>query len=85
MKVRPLREVKAKLSECVRECQDEPVFITKNGKVTALLTAATDEDIERLALSRHPGFLEILERSRQSAGIPEEEFWRLIGEEAEEG
>jgi antitoxin (DNA-binding transcriptional repressor) of toxin-antitoxin stability system len=40
--------------------------ITKKGKAVAALIPMSDEDVERLALSLDPKFIEIIERSRAS-------------------
>lgn len=80
MKTAPATEVKAKLSEFLRKCQREPVIITQEGRVTAMLVAVTEgEDLERLVLAHTPRFRDMLEqaeaRIRESGGIKHEDFW----------
>ncbi|MBI1928908.1 type II toxin-antitoxin system Phd/YefM family antitoxin [Candidatus Poribacteria bacterium] len=87
MKVANIAEVKAHLSKYIEHCQHEPVVITKHGRMKAVLLPVTDEeDLERLLLSHHPTFREILAESehslREEGGIPHDQFWRLVDEDA---
>ena len=73
MKVIPLSEAKAKLSQYGQLCHDEPVVITVNGKPFFQLVPLNENDdlIDRL-LEQHPGFRDLLvkrlgERSLSSA------------------
>jgi prevent-host-death family protein len=80
MKIAPVAEVKAKLSEFLQQCQTDPVVITKNGRATAMLVAVTDdEDLERLVLMHTPRFREMLDqaeaRIRQTGGVKHRDFW----------
>lgn len=90
MKIAPLAEVKAQLSNYVEQAQNEgPIVITRNGKAVAVLIAPTDdEDLENLLLSRSPRLQAILNQSRQSIksgkGLTSDEFWSAI-EEPEQG
>jgi hypothetical protein len=43
-----------------------PVVLTRKGKAVAALIPMTDDDVESLALSLNPKFIEIIERSRAS-------------------
>ena len=83
MKIVPVAEVKAKLSEYIRQCATEPVVITRNGRPSALLTAITEEDdLESLLLARNPHFRKMLveaeKRIRQGRGIEHEAFWEPL-------
>ena len=90
MKIAPLAEVKAQLSNYVEQAQNEgSIVITRNGKAVAVLIAPTDdEDLENLLLSRSPRLQAILNQSRQSIksgkGLTSDEFWSAI-EEPEQG
>ena len=75
MKIASVADVKARLSAYLKESQEGPVIVTRNGKAVAVLLAVTDEDeLERLVLrihasSRHsstsPGA-----RSKRPGGFP---------------
>src|SRR5205807_5784594 len=87
MKIASLAEVKARLSAYVKESQQGPVIVTRNGKPVAVLLAVTDEDeLERLVLAHSPKFQAILDKSRrqidETGGIPHEQFWREVEAES---
>jgi antitoxin (DNA-binding transcriptional repressor) of toxin-antitoxin stability system len=90
MKTAPVAEVKAKLSEFLQQCQREPVIITQEGRVTAMLVAVTeDEDLERLVLAHTPRFRDMLEqaeaRIRESGGVKHEDFWAALESRRKKG
>src|SRR5262245_24401366 len=67
MKIVPLAEVKANLSNFVEIARSGPVVITKNGRAAAVLLAVTDEDeLERLLLAHSPKMKRILRKSAKS-------------------
>jgi prevent-host-death family protein len=83
MKIVSVADVKARLSAYLKESQEGPVIVTRNGKPIAVLLAVTDEDeLERLVLAHSPKFREILDKSRrqieETGGIPHDEFWREV-------
>ena len=87
MKVATVVDVRAHISEYLEHCQHEPVVVTKYGQIKAVLLPVTDEeDLERLLLFHHPTFREILAESERSlkeeGGIPHEQFWHLVDEDA---
>jgi len=91
MKIASVADVKARLSAYLKESQEGPVIITRNGKAVAVLLAVTDEDeLDRLVLAHSPKFQELLDKSRrqivETGGIPHDQFWREVktasGEEA---
>jgi prevent-host-death family protein len=89
MKIASVAEVKARLSAYLKESQEGPVIVTRNGKPVALLLAVTDEDeLERLVLAHSPKFQALLDKSRrqieETGGIPHEEFWRQVEAENRE-
>jgi prevent-host-death family protein len=63
MKVVPLSEAKAKLSQYGQLCHDEPVVVTVNGRPSFQLVPLEEDDdlIDRL-IENHPGFSRVLER-----------------------
>src|SRR6266852_2133026 len=83
MKIASVADVKARLSAYLKESQEGPVIVTRNGKPVAVLLAVTDEDeLERLVLAHSPKFQAILEKSRRqieaTGGIPHDVFWREV-------
>src|SRR5437763_15677409 len=83
MKIASVADVKARLSAFLKESQEGPVIITRNGKAVAVLLAVTDEDeLERLVLAHSPKFQALLDKSRrqieETGGIPHDVFWREV-------
>ena len=87
MKIVPVAEVKARFSAYLKECEQGPVVVTRNGRPVAVLLSVTEEEeLERLVLAYSPKFRAILGRARQqireTGGIGHEDFWQ---EESETG
>ena len=85
MKIVSLAKVKARLSSYIEAARSGPVVITKNGSVTAVLLAVTDDDeLERLLLAHSPKLRRILQKSAKSIragrGISHEDFWKEVAE-----
>src|SRR5919206_3573418 len=83
MKIASVADVKARLSAYLKESQQGPVVVTRNGKAVAVLLAVTDDDeLERLVLAHSPKFQALLEKSRrqieETGGISHEQFWREV-------
>lgn len=83
MKIASVADVKAHLSAYLKESQEGPVIVTRNGKAVAVLLAVTDEDeLERLVLAHSPKFQALLDKSRrqieETGGIPHDVFWREV-------
>jgi prevent-host-death family protein len=75
------------LSAYLKETEEGPVVVTRNGKAVAVLLAVTDDDeLERLVLAHSPKFQAVLTKSRRqietSGGIPHEQFWREVKTQA---
>jgi|SRR6516164_8818124 prevent-host-death family protein len=90
MKIASVADVKARLSAYLKDSQEGPVIVTRNGKPVAVLLAVTDEDeLERLVLAHSPKFQALLERSQrqieQTGGIPHDQFWRELKAERRKG
>jgi prevent-host-death family protein len=88
MKIASVADVKARLSAYLKESQEGPVIVTRNGKPVAVLLAVTDEEeLERLVLAHSPKFQAILAKSgrqiNETGGIPHDRFWCEV--EAENG
>jgi prevent-host-death family protein len=87
MKIASVAEVKAHLSAFLKESQEGPVVVTRNGRAVAVIVAVTDEDeLERLVLAHAPRFQALLDRSRrqieETGGIPHDVFWREVKTES---
>src|SRR3954470_14801670 len=87
MKIASVADVKARLSAYLKESQNGPVVVTRNGKAVAVLLAVSDEDdLERLVLAHSPKFQALLDKSRrqieETGGIPHEVFWRDVEAES---
>jgi prevent-host-death family protein len=62
MKLIPLSEAKARLSEYGRLCHDEPVIVTVNGVPSfQLVPLDKDDDLIDRLLEHHPTFRKFLE------------------------
>jgi len=90
MKIASVADVKARLSAYLKEAQEGPVIVTRNGKAVAVIVAVTDEDeLERLVLAHSPRFQALLDKSRrqieETGGIPHNVFWREVEAESREG
>jgi prevent-host-death family protein len=89
MKIASVADVKARLSAYLKESEEGPVIVTRNGKAVAVLLAVTDDDeLERLVLEHTPKFRAILEKSQrqieETGGIPHDVFWREVATESGE-
>jgi prevent-host-death family protein len=87
MKIASVAHVKAHFSAYLKETQEGPIVVTRNGKPVAVLLAVTDDDeLERLVLAHSPKFQTLLDKSRrrieQSGGIPYDVFWREVEAES---
>lgn len=84
MKIAPLAEVKAKLSNYINSTDEGPVIVTKNGRPRALLICVpeNEEDLERFVLACTPRFRKILDnashRIRTKGGMEHNDFWKKV-------
>jgi prevent-host-death family protein len=82
MRIAPIAEVKARLSEYVTECRNGAVVVTRNGRPAAALVAIRDdEDLERVLLSESPALRRLLaaaeQRVRAGQSLGHAEFWTV--------
>ena len=89
MKIASVADVKARLSAFLKETENGPVIVTRNGKAVAVLLAVKDEDeLERLVLAHSPKFQALLDKSRRqieaTGGVPHDVFWREVEAESRE-
>lgn len=72
MKVAPMGDVRNNFAKYLRTSEDEPVFVTKNGKITAVIEHIEDRDIEDYLLERSSRFRKMLnavKRERSSMSL----------------
>ncbi len=68
MKVAPMGEVRNHFGKYLMACEDEPVFVTKNGKITAVIEHIEDSGIEDFLLERDARFRRMLDRTKREKG-----------------
>jgi prevent-host-death family protein len=83
MKVAPVADVKARLSEYLTVCQEEAVIVTRNGRPTALLVGIREgDDLEQMVLVQSPRFRRLLEEAERraggAAGVAHDAFWQQL-------
>jgi prevent-host-death family protein len=86
MKIASVASVKARLSAYLKESEEGPIIVTRNGKAVAVLLAVADEEeLERLVLAHSPMFQALLAKSNrqidQTGGIPHDRFWKEVAVE----
>ena len=65
MKIAPMGEVRNSFAKYLEAAKKEPVFVTKNGKITAVIEHIEDGDIEDYLLQRSPCFRKMLEKVKR--------------------
>ncbi len=68
MKVAPMGEVRNHFGKYIIACNDEPVFVTKNGKITAVIEHIEDSGVEDFLLERDARFRRMLDRTKREKG-----------------
>lgn len=86
MKIASVAEVKAQFSAYLKQCEEGPVIVTRNGRpVAALLAVRDEEELERLILANSARLRSVLEKGRAQIrageGLTHEEFWREVAED----
>jgi antitoxin (DNA-binding transcriptional repressor) of toxin-antitoxin stability system len=78
-----LTEATAPLADYARKARRGPVVLTRRGRPVAMLRLLTEEEREDYLVSTHPGFVELIRRSREmcppGSGIPLDEIERELG------
>jgi PHD/YefM family antitoxin component YafN of YafNO toxin-antitoxin module len=67
MKIETLAHVKNQISAVIDHLGSEPLFITRNGKVAAVLQAVSDDEVEDYLFRNSPRFWRLLESRRAQA------------------
>lgn len=68
MKVVPMAQVRNRFSSFLEDSKADPVFITRNGKIAAVLEGMSDEGVEDFLLERSPRFRRMLDRAARRRG-----------------
>lgn len=80
-----IAEATGSLAEYAQKADEGPLIVTREGQPIALVVRVENMDLETVALSNHPDFLDLIERSRtrqeQEGGISSEEMRRLFESE----
>ena len=83
MKIVEIAEANATLAEYTSGLSEEPVIITSNGQPIAALVTLENVDLETVALSSNPKFIELIERARArrraEGGISSTEMRHRLG------
>ena len=72
MKIAPMGEVRNNFAKYLEDAEQEPVFVTRNGKITAVIEFIEDRDIEDYLLQNSPRFRKMLakvKRERSSMSL----------------
>jgi len=79
-----IAEATEPLARYAKNAEKGPVVVTSNGQPIAVVVGVENADLETVALSNHPQFLEVIERSRtrqeREGGIPSSDVRRLFEE-----
>ncbi len=59
-----MSEATASLSDYARKVRSEPVVVMRRGKPMAALMPLDEDEWEDMIVSKHPGFIALIERSR---------------------
>ncbi len=72
MKIAPMGEVRNNFAKYLEDAEQEPVFVTRNGKIAAVIEYIEDRDIEDYLLQKSPRFRKMLakvKRERSSMSL----------------
>jgi len=80
MKIAPMGEVRNNFARYLAVAEEEPVFVTKNGKIAAVIEHIDDRDIEDYLLEKSPRFRKMLDRvKRQRSSMSLAEYRKSHG------
>ncbi len=65
MKIAPMGEVRNNFAKYLEEAEEEPVFVTRNGRITAVIEYIEDRDIEDYLLQKSPRFRKMLDKAKR--------------------
>ena len=67
MKRLPIQEAQTDLARLIDGVRQEPIALTRRGKVCAAIVAMDESDFEAYSLAHNPKFVELIQRSRERA------------------
>ena len=83
MKTIEMAEATAPLSQYAQEVDHGSLILTIEGRPVAALVSVENADLETMALSTHPEFIELVQRSRKrqkaEGGVPSAEMRGRLG------
>lgn len=65
MKIAPMGEVRNNFAKYLAAAEEEPVFVTKNGKIAAVIEHIDDRDIEDYLLEKSSRFRKMLDKAKR--------------------
>jgi antitoxin (DNA-binding transcriptional repressor) of toxin-antitoxin stability system len=68
MKIESLAHVKNQFPKVIDELTKEPLFITRNGRIVAVLQSMHEQDVEDYLLQHSPRFWKLIDQRRRTAG-----------------
>jgi len=68
MRVATLAEVKNYFTKFIKMCEKEPIVVTRNGKIAAVLEHMTDDKLENYLLERSKKFNKMLDGVKKQKG-----------------
>ena len=68
MKVVSMAAIASNFAKYLKASEKEPVFVTRNGKITAVMEHIEDKDIEDYLLERSPRFRAMLDTVKGEKG-----------------
>jgi hypothetical protein len=68
MTIVPLADVKNNFTRYLEQTKKEPIFITRNGRIAAVLEHLTDSEVEDYLLERSPKFRAMLDKTKHQKG-----------------
>jgi len=68
MKVAPMGDVRNNFAKYLKDSEEEPIFVTRNGKITAVIEHIEDRDIEDYLLERSDRFRKMLDKTKRERG-----------------
>ena len=81
MKTTTASKLRSELASYLQQTQ--PVVVTQNGRMTAVLVPIkSKDDVERFVMANNAELMKLLDdasrRVKKSGGIPHDEFWKRI-------
>lgn len=80
MKIAPMGEVRNNFAKYIAAAEDEPIFVTRNGRIAAVIEHIEDRDVEDYLLERNARFRAMLNKvKRERKSMPLAEYRKSRG------